>query len=714
MKKVFAILSVLLLALALSTTGALAGKPVDNDGDGYKNNVDCNDSDPAINPGAPEICDDSIDNNCDGFIDGADPTCGEPPVDVDGDGYDSTVDCDDTDPAINPGATEICGDGIDQDCSGADLPCGGSICADITSMNECNNDPACEWIGTKKNGSCQDLAGPVDADGDGYDTTVDCDDTDPAINPGATEICGDGIDQDCSGADLPCGDNHSSLTWADYPTACLGCHGTQYNEMANSTHYKWVGDTTEMANQNGTQQGKLTNAVNSYCINILGDWKICGKCHAGRGLRPDDPAADNSNIDCLACHNADYAMTRTRLADGTMGPPTGTAQAVLDGYVQNIAPPTRANCLKCHANAGGGDAVKRGDLSMATISNSSANFDVHMNVNGDPVEGDLQCQACHVFQNHKTIGRGSDLRPTDDTARGSEVQCITCHIGMDSGTGHTDAGANRVDADRHVPHVACQACHVEEYAKVATETHRDWRFHHDGSPADGVSGPGHPHVYTDANLTPVYKFWNRTSDNYLLGDTAVIDPATGFYPTSRPLGSMDDGKLYPFKYKTADQPMITATGELLALDTLVYIGQTGDVVEAIESGLVNSGFPASEPYEWVTTDTYQLLNHGMGPAANVDCAQCHTNWGIDTDNELDLLGYKLKGAKADICSQCHAEKNLKRDHFQMHNHINNGAGMDCLFCHSFTRQSERGGIGPCDANASDFVDNIPFAHPECN
>ncbi len=104
----------------------------DDDGDGFSiEDGDCDDDDADINPDAEEICD-GIDNNCNDRTDEA-MRFDTYYVDADGDGFgdpDSEIewcaemdeyvsdntDCDDTDANIYPGAEEIIGDSIDNDC----------------------------------------------------------------------------------------------------------------------------------------------------------------------------------------------------------------------------------------------------------------------------------------------------------------------------------------------------------------------------------------------------------------------------------------------------------------------------------------------------------------------------------------------------------------------------------------------------------------------
>lgn len=67
------------------------------------------------------------------------------------------------------------------------------------------------------------------------------------------------------------------------------------------------------------------------------------------------------------------------------------------------------------------------------------------------------------------------------------------------------------------------------------------------------------------------------------------------------------------------------------------------MVASIESSLTNTGYPADTPYDWIETDTYQMINHGVNPVGAVaECTQCHQqNLDLDNDSTLDLFGYQL-------------------------------------------------------------------------
>jgi hypothetical protein len=80
----------------------------DADGDGVRRPADCDDTNPGIRPGAADIPDDRVDQDCNGL----DATN----LDVDGDGSPRPQDCDDSNPAIKPGAREIVGNAVDENC----------------------------------------------------------------------------------------------------------------------------------------------------------------------------------------------------------------------------------------------------------------------------------------------------------------------------------------------------------------------------------------------------------------------------------------------------------------------------------------------------------------------------------------------------------------------------------------------------------------------
>jgi hypothetical protein len=345
--------------------------------------------------------------------------------------------------------------------------------------------------------------------------------------------------------------------------------------------------------------------------------------------------------------------------------PAGTTMAQL---AQNVHLPTRATCLRCHAKAGGGDGVKRGDISTANL-NPSLTSDVHLSPQG----GNFTCQACHVTTNHQIPGKGIDLR----VAEGGAVKaCADCHAAKPH---------SNVDLDKHTDRVACQTCHIPKFGKdVATEMSRDWTKP-TWNPA-GCNGQGAwvGEEVKGSNVTPKYTFWNGTSVVYDLAQPISPD-ADGTYTMAKANGAIDGAgsKLYPIKVHEAYQPRHDASGRMVQYDVL-WNFMTGKYEEAAARGVSFMGLNGG--YQWVRTKAEQLITHGVEPKGNaLVCATCH-----ESDSQMDLtaLGYVLKGDTSTVCSQCHNDRPVK-PFYDMHNRHVTSKGYDCSWCHTFSRP-ERG------------------------
>lgn len=254
---------------------------LDADGDGYgnpnnstvactppngyvSNNLDCNDANAAIKPGAVEICN-NVDDNCDGQTDeGVKLTFY---ADADGDTYgnaavttlaciapsgyvSNNTDCNDNNASVKPGATEVCNN-IDDNCN-AQTDEGVKLTFYADADNDTYGNTAVTTL------ACSAPSGYVS-------NNTDCNDGNASVNPAAIEICNN-IDDNCNTLI----DDGAVLLATISPSGNVGiCTGSNITLQANTGvgyTYQWKKDGVSISG--ATQSTYVASVAASYTVVI--------------------------------------------------------------------------------------------------------------------------------------------------------------------------------------------------------------------------------------------------------------------------------------------------------------------------------------------------------------------------------------------------------------------------------------------------------------
>ena len=468
-------------------------------------------------------------------------------------------------------------------------------------------------------------------------------------------------------------------TGPDVTKACLKCHTEASKQIHKTKHWNW--DVVNPAT--GRKLGKK-NVINNFCGSIVSNEARCTSCHIGYGWKDDKfDFAKQENVDCLVCHDSTtkyrkfpagaghpaYEPREWPAKSGKLIQPVDLAE-----IAQNVAPTGRKNCGVCHFLGGGGNAVKHGDLDLSLI-NPGPYLDVHMSPkNLDGSKGlDFACSKCHGGDKHLVQGSRYTLNAKDTSGidipgrtDGSRATCESCH----GSTPHPDTANKKLND--HTDVLACQTCHIPEFARggFATKTWWDW------STAGKLTAEGKPLKINNAkgeqiyngmkgdfkwgkNVIPEYRWFDGTVKYTLFGDEVTGEEMV---PINKYGGSADDpnSRIWPFKVMRGKQVFDKGNKTLGVLHTFgaddsAFWGNY-DWDKALETGMKAAGSSYSGEYGFVETEMAWPQTHMVAPKEDaVACESCHSADsrlkgipglyipGLNRFGLLDTIGWLIAG-----------------------------------------------------------------------
>ena len=405
---------------------------------------------------------------------------------------------------------------------------------------------------------------------------------------------------------------------SDITKECLKCHHQEALEVLQSTHWNWISQRT--INGKNTLFAK-TDSLSGFAVDVLSNPDRCMGCHVSNS-RPDvnlkTPAPEM--VDCIVCHDTTGIYRQVGLSSLNSDKPE-----ILTLMARSVGVSRPGNCMTCHFADCGLPATNTSAQTMH--GNAPRLRDYHL----DNATPSFSCQTCHTRHNGHGFSRKVVKQNDPSAAQG----CQSCH---------TASPHVLEELNSHVATIACQTCHIPEYAQqnpiiiswnwlLTGKTNRIYQ-----AQTNGRNLVLDENGFTSARqLEPVY-LWDDGNDLlYTRGQRIRPGEITNLQkPAERnknskiaPFRIIYGTQMYDAKYRYLVSPLLQSSGTVFDPDS--------DWTSIAKQGMESIVLPFSGQYSFASTARYQRINHGIAPVNKaLGCVDCH---GANSRMPWKELGY---------------------------------------------------------------------------